>query len=710
MLFSKIILENYGVYKDRQVFDFGSSSEKPIILCGGTNGAGKTTLFNSIMLCLYGQDSFEKRTTKKDYEEFLKRKIHRYLGSKTVADFAAITIEFEYYHQGKVENYSVTRLWKNDDGKIIENFSIKKNGEKLDSIDESQWHQFIRELLPRGVARLFFFDGEKIVKIAKEGNEDIEIKSSFDMLLGLDLVEQLKSDLEINLMRNMKGGAKEIQEKKDELDTELEQLEKNISELKIKRERKTDELDEIQKTVDEYEEKISRLGGGYATQRTKLIESKHKLSTNTLLLEERIRGLCEQISAPISMIPKQLEELVEQLIRDEEIIKNRFEKISLGENLSQLIKEINGVIWNDFKADPNLKKEISSKIENLFQTKISSKFSSETQNPVIDLSPNDVTKVIGMATPSSFICEWEPTDDERSILENSHAPEHFYDQPDLELHNYPMELSELEQLEALTIIYNNYTEELQKIETALNNAPNDDEIGPLIAKLNSEHEKIGVIKTEFDHLDQKIHEQTSLIGLKKSALRQIVDEKYKQKASETNLQVTRDVQKVLDLYSTKLREKKLQLLEQYLIEAIQVLIHKEDFIEKVAIDKKTFGMTLYRKNSQEMLKDELSEGEKQMFATAVLWALAKTSGRPLPFMIDTPLARLDVEHRGKLVETFFPSASHQVVIFSTDAEIDEKYYAQLKPFISKSYLMKYDSGSGSAKVEEGFFWEQKVTN
>jgi len=671
MLFSKIILENYGVYKDRQIFDFTSSSEKPIILCGGTNGAGKTTLFNSIMLCLYGQDSFEKRTTKKDYEEFLKRKIHRYLGSKTVADFAAITIEFEYYHQGKVENYSVSRLWKNDDGKIIENFSIKKNGEKLDSIDESQWHQFIRELLPRGVARLFFFDGEKIVKIAKEGNEDIEIKSSFDMLLGLDLVEQLKSDLEINLMRNMKGGAKEIQEKKDELDTELGQLEENISDLKIKKEKKLDLLDEIQKTVDEYEEKISRLGGGYATQRHELQNKESVLKEKTVNIEENIREICLD-ALPFSMIPKQLEELVEQINQDQEITKNQFEKQSLEKNLFQVSKEINeDEFWNDFKADSNLKKEISSKIEELFQEKISSK-SSEIQNPIIDLSPNDTVKILDTVKKADIVI--------------------------------------LSKLEKYTVEYNKITEELQKIETALNNAPNDDEIGPLIAKLNSEHEKIGVIKTEFDHLDQKIHEQTSLIGLKKSALRQIVDEKYKQKASETNLQVTRDVQNVLDLYSSKLREKKLQLLEQYLIEAIQVLIHKEDFVEKVAIDKKTFAMTLYRKNNQEMLKDELSEGEKQMFATAVLWALAKTSGRPLPFMIDTPLARLDVEHRGKLIETFFPSASHQVVIFSTDAEIDEKYYAQLKPFISKSYLMKYDSGSGSAKVEEGFFWEQKVTN
>jgi DNA sulfur modification protein DndD len=670
MLFSKIILENYGIYKDRQIFDFTSSSEKPIILCGGTNGAGKTTLFNSVMLCLYGQDSFEKRTTRKDYDEFLRRKIHRYLGSKTFADFAAITVEFQYYHQGKVENYSVTRLWKNDDGKIIENLSIKKNGEKLDSVDESQWHQFIRELLPRGIARLFFFDGEKIVKIAKEGGEDIEIKSSFDMLLGLDMVEQLKSDLEINLMRNMKGGTKEIQEKKDELDSELVELQKTVTDLKIKRERKLDVLNEIQKTVDDYEAKISRLGGGYATQRHELQKNESVLEERTSSLEEKIREICLD-ALPFSMIPRQLEQLVAQINQDQEITKNHLEKQILEENLSQVSKKINeDKFWNDFKVDSNLKKEISSKIENLFQAKIPSM--SETQTPVIDLSPNETVKILDTVKKADVVM--------------------------------------LSKLEKYTVEYNKITEELQKTKTALSNAPTDDEIGPLITKLNSEHEKMGVIKTEIDYSDQKIHEQTSLIGLKKLALRQLVDEKYKQKASETNLQITRDVQKVLGLYSEKLREKKLHLLEKYLIEAIQVLIHKENFIEKVAIDKKTFAITLYRKNNQEMFKDELSEGEKQMFATAVLWALAKTSGRPLPFMIDTPLARLDVEHRGKLVETFFPSASHQVVIFSTDAEIDEKYYAQLKPFISKSYLMKYSSDSGSAKVEEGFFWEQKVTN
>ena len=97
-----------------------------------------------------------------------------------------------------------------------------------------------------------------------------------------------------------------------------------------------------------------------------------------------------------------------------------------------------------------------------------------------------------------------------------------------------------------------------------------------------------------------------------------------------------------------------------------------------------------------------------MFATAVLWALAKTSGKPLPFIIDTPLARLDVEHRQNLIEKFFPIASHQVIIFSTDAEIDYQNYMKLLPYISTSYAMEYLQGKGKTKKhDEQYFWNEK---
>ena len=157
----------------------------------------------------------------------------------------------------------------------------------------------------------------------------------------------------------------------------------------------------------------------------------------------------------------------------------------------------------------------------------------------------------------------------------------------------------------------------------------------------------------------------------------------------------------------KLKEKKLVLLEEYLLDAIQQVMHKKDFIQQVSIDKETFHITLYRKNKDPFPMDLLSKGEKQMLATAVLWALARTSGKPLPFMIDTPLARLDLEHRDNLIQKFYPFASHQIVRDSTNSEIEAPEYLKLLPYVARSYSMRYQPEKGKTEVSEGYFWNEK---
>ena len=103
MLLTKVVLNDLGVYRGRNEFDFKTTQEKPVILIGGTNGAGKTTLFESVMLCLYGQDSFEEKKSKKEYQEIIGRSIHRYLGTKKSAEEASVVIEFQFSHEGKID-------------------------------------------------------------------------------------------------------------------------------------------------------------------------------------------------------------------------------------------------------------------------------------------------------------------------------------------------------------------------------------------------------------------------------------------------------------------------------------------------------------------------------------------------------------------------------------------------------------------------------
>ena len=137
------------------------------------------------------------------------------------------------------------------------------------------------------------------------------------------------------------------------------------------------------------------------------------------------------------------------------------------------------------------------------------------------------------------------------------------------------------------------------------------------------------------------------------------------------------------------------------------LLHKKDFIQKVSIDKGTFEIKLFKGNDDEITKDMLSKGELQMYSTAIVRALAKTSGRPLPFMMDTPLARLDEDHRKSLVHDFYPNASHQTIILSTDSEINYEHYKQLIPKISKSFVIQYDSKKGKTILHENYFFGSK---
>jgi DNA sulfur modification protein DndD len=166
------------------------------------------------------------------------------------------------------------------------------------------------------------------------------------------------------------------------------------------------------------------------------------------------------------------------------------------------------------------------------------------------------------------------------------------------------------------------------------------------------------------------------------------------------------VQKTLKIFKEKLTLKKLNKLENEITECFRYLLYKSNLVYKVVIESNTFSLSLYDPQGKLLPKQRLSAGEKQLLAIAFLWGLARVSGKKLPIAIDTPLSRLDSSHRNNLIERYFPAASHQVILLSTDTEIGEKEIVTLRKqeAIAREYLLEYNTNDGHTVVKDGYFW------
>ena len=168
---------------------------------------------------------------------------------------------------------------------------------------------------------------------------------------------------------------------------------------------------------------------------------------------------------------------------------------------------------------------------------------------------------------------------------------------------------------------------------------------------------------------------------------------------------------LLEEYMTSLTESRIQALEFNFLNSYKRLNRKENEQLTAKVNPMTFNVELIDSEGQFINRKSLSAGEKQIYAIAILEALGKTSGRQLPVIIDTPLGRLDSKHRDKLIKHYFPLAGKQVIILSTDTEIDENYFFNyLKNDISHSYQIQFNNKTYSSEIKNGYFWENSHKN
>ena len=668
MILHKLTLNNFGLFRESQTIQLTPNGTGPIILIGGMNGAGKTTLLDAVRLCLYGKRSLGARVSHNEYHEYLSTMIHRNPTSALPLNYASLSLEFEYARGGEKKHYRVERAWRQR-GRIHravkESFSVSEDNQLNADFDALYWQDYINELIPIGVSQFFFFDGEDIQKLTDDSSHDQFLAESIKSLLGLNLVDRLQSDLRIYANRLAKDSSPEPLQK------EIEAAESEIVDLSSSVENATDHLESIQTKIKKLETQISRQesriaaeGGGYAEKRESLKLQQEQLHTEIEELENEIRDLCAELF-PFTLVPDLLKQLGDRLLKEIEYDQWEEKNRVLKTQNTKLIDTLAAAsFWND--------SSLSEHQINFVRSKITPELKTQFELP-------------------------EELKGFKKVRERSSAEyDQLFEWIDTCLNDIPQEFHALnEELKDAKL-------ELQKVEQDLQRAPDEDVLKPLIEKLSKSNQNLGRLRKQEKDENLTIRSLNHQLG---EAERKLEKLRYTQELGEAHInrqQRVSQVKSVLSSYTSQLTQAKIVTLGNSIVESFNQLSHKPDRISRVEINSDTFAVTLFDSSKRALSKEELSAGEKQIYTTALLWGLAKTSGKPLPMILDTPLGRLDSSHRELLVERYFPHASHQMILLSTDTEVDEFFHSLMKPYISHTFHLAYHKTEARTSIEKGY--------
>ncbi|ARB83641.1 MULTISPECIES: DNA sulfur modification protein DndD [Yersinia] len=660
MLIKQLVLHNFRVFNGTHTIDLAPKKRpndvnaRPIVLFGGLNGAGKTSILSAIRLALYGRLAFGLATQQQDYIEQLSLLIHNGANYIEQPEEAAVELTFTYNKGGHEAEFTVTRAWRK--GKK-DRLSLQQNGQPLSELDYDQCQGFLNELIPHGIADLFFFDGEKIAELAEDDSGNI-LRTAVRRLLGLDLISKLRNDLMIFVKRqqsNQLAGSQ--QQKIAEFEEQSKKLACQTEELLEKADFAKTRIEFLSKDITRYEGLLNAQGGAFAQTKVQEKQKVETLLKEKERLEKALRQECDG-ALPYALAPNTLSRLLEK-IADETQIKQAqsFEK-ELGQFLTLL------------QSDIALRSSTTSKIA--------------TEAITDNLKEYMATKPKGDLLFD--ISEREAGMLQQSIEQDSKKAWQRFDL-------YRTQLADIEQ-------------QLEQAAANIARAPEDDQLMDLFEKLRDLDKQREKQRQKYLSLleDAKQVKQQQLDCVRQ--VQKMHDVARSQHGFSSAFKNAQETINLLDRYSDVLTQARVKTLSANFEIAYRKLARKEDLQLNAHINPETFDVELVDENGSVVNRKLLSAGEKQIYAIAILEALAKTSGRDLPVIIDTPLGRLDSQHRDKLINHYFPFASHQVVLLSTDTEVDERYFVdQLRDDISHAYEIVFNAHTKSSTLKPGYFWE-----
>ena len=676
MIFKRIRLENLFAYNGVQEIDLsGCTESKNIVLISGRNGSGKTSFINAIKLLFLGSTDpalrfigFPPSTlTLGQYVRGISGVWSGVVNTQArVANDSKASVAILWNEEDGTE-FEARRSWRVNGLSFEESLELYVDGEATLPDDVSLQ---LAERLPRDFVPFFFFDGEQIRELAEA--EEAITANEIERILNLSFVNEIEQGVSDFIRQRRREALPE------DTQVRIRRAEGDVATKKAEQAAAEKHLAELQDSIGESESRKRQLTAERDRLRSGVSEADRRLLEQRLeMLQSQRAELARKLSESLPPEAPFLANLALTLRAcDElEVLVSARTSEELGK-LDTLRRELPRRLLNEGPhPEPPLEPSQADHLRNKLQVLLEEYVGVGTP-PLVPPYLHALDLADAQSLRDRYLMWFREGQRRRDGL-----------------------ATELQQMRQLTVDAERTQEELARASVASErHLQRYNEITLALEKLDNEladgYERVGKVSAEINQCKRSIAQTNEHIA----ALEK--EHEHAQLTSQL-VQYARHVELVLREYKAQQREIRRASVEKRINEKFAILLADHGQIQRIALSNE-FIMTYYDNQEQKIGRASISAGMKQLVATALLWALKEESGKKIPVVIDTPLARIDRRNRARLIDWYYPNAGEQVIVLPTDSEIDETQLVRLAPHIAKRYRIENMDGENAKFIPDDF--------
>lgn len=700
MKIQEIVLNNIGPYLGENTITFNSDdATKNIALIGGRNGAGKTTLFDAMKICLYGYKLYGYRQNSQTYTSKIKKIINS-SAKRSLTPKAGISISI-YTEDGYSDNvFTISRDWGFIKNQMKETYHVYKNGNLLNDGELLDFDNYLLQTIPPALFSFHFFNGENVTEILFDKENGRSFRKAFMQICGLDTLDLIQEQLHNTIRSQSKYDGSSIQIDYYEKKAQFEQLDNQLSEILAKLKGTEEKITQLEEASALLEQQMTQYGMVHSPE---WMHFQEQLKTEGVLREETHRYLRDSANntLPFLILKKELAALQQQVRIEATLASNRAIRESLFKTETQ--KTLSDKLSSYLKGP-------SEQPDNAFFQTLYEAIRNdcpEDAHEFLKLSEREELSIL------SKIDDYLTFDEGNIITAEKQIKKSLAKTKRLRVKSEAKEIVSSEK----------YLSEKNEILTQIDSLRK--RVIELTASKAELDNKLSVSRQDFEKISVKFKEALkersvsdisakALLAfdeLRKNLYTQYVSQVEKSFVGNFNLLLSKDTLidgiyisedfEVIPYKNTKMSLRSISaLLSEHGEAYAQEQLGERAFVQYISNGSQNGEIEVPLK-----VDWHFSAGEQQIYVMALYQALSEIRSSEIPFVIDTPLARIDSTHRKNILHHFFSKLPGQVIILSTDEEIDSASVKILQGKLSNLYLIESQEDGHTVICPNRYFKE-----